>query len=246
MDSTFDDLFDSLFISPEQQTEEPCCDDPYITESDGYLTCIHCGQMGRQVFRSDPALSFHAKKALYKRLNYFRELMYLFNNIKLSNSPKYPALVERLKGHQIVVSINKLIEGQPYEVKRWMLLEVDIVGTIRKLLRMDNSAKFYKHVYNIILDLFDFRVFNVSRKKIEEMCMQFFVLENKFKELYPQKPNMLSYKILISNLFRRNGVANYPFVLKPINHLDVQCLLSPIWHPTMHASIESSEETCDS
>ena len=226
----FDDLFDSLFKSPENSNQpEECCNDPYVILDNGNMTCTNCGQIGQPVFQSEPEAVYQCRVACYKRANYFRELLYLFSNVKLSNSPKYPELIRVLKEHKIVLAINGLIKGEPYEFKLWVLLEIDITTTMRSILRMIGMSKFYKHIYNIILDVFDFRVFNISRKKIEEMTTQFYLIEKAFKQLYPGKPNMLSYKVTISHLFRRNGIINYPFILKPINYKDVFCLLSPVF-----------------
>lgn len=223
----FDAIFDSIFTQAPTPKEE-CCEDPYVSEDNGYLTCHNCGQQLQQVFKADPFILATNKEQIYKRLNYFRELLYLFSNIKLSNSPNYQPVVERLKAHSIVESIKRLTEGQAYEFVRWVMLDIDIVQTIRKLLLMDGSAKFYKHVYNIIFDVFDFRVFNIPRRLIDKMSDQFYNVELAFQQTYPEKPNMLSYKIIIANLFRRNGIDNHEFILKPNNFNDVACLLSPL------------------
>lgn len=228
----FDALFDSLFTDPLPPPEEECCDDPYISEDNGYMTCHNCGRQSIQVFKADPFILATNKVQLYKRLNYFRELLYLFANIKRSNSPKYAPMIERLKKHPIAEAINAIIGGKPLEFVRYVLLEVDIVQTVRKLLLLDGSSKLYKHVYNIILDLFSFQVFDLPRRKILPMCDQFFNLEMSFRKAYPGKPNMLSYKVIIAHLLRRNGIDNHPFVLKPNNYNDVACLLSPILNET--------------
>jgi hypothetical protein len=226
---TFDELFDELFdVYGYILEQEPCCENPYESLEDGYLVCRNCGTVGQSVYLSDPnELSTHYR-SFYKRLNYFRELLYLFSNIKTSSSEYYPALINQLKNHQTIIAIKDDFFGESDEYKRNMLLKVDIVSTLRRILLEMNKSKFYKHIYNIILDLFDFKTFDIPRMQIIDLCGQFYNVEILFKRLYPTKSNMLSYKVILKQLFIRNDIKNYDFILKPNNHNDVLCLLSPV------------------
>jgi hypothetical protein len=225
----FDELFEELFDTYGHILEqEPCCENPYESLEDGYLICRNCGTIGQTIYMSDPnELSMHYR-SFYKRLNYFRELIYLFTNIKLSSSEYYPILINQLKNHQTIIAINNSINNESYDYKRYILLKVDIINTIRRILLEMNKSKFYKYIYNIILDLFNFKTFDISRLQIINLCGQFYNIEILFKRLYPNKSNMLSYKVIIKQLFIRNDIKNYEFILKPNNHNDVLSILNPI------------------
>lgn len=225
--TNFDVLFDELF-GERIREKEGCCIDPDESLDNGYLVCRNCGIVGQPVYLPDPQSLAGFYKSCYKRMNYFRELLYLFTNAKTSSSEHYPTLISELKQHPTVRAIRHHVVGKSYGCKRSVLLDLDIVGTLRRVLLEMNKSRFYKHIYNIILDVFGFKTFDIPRMQVIHLCGQFYNLEILFRRLYPTKPNMLSYKVILKQLFIRNGVENHEFVLKPSNHNDVLTLLSPV------------------
>ena len=135
-----------------------CCENQNIRNISGQLTCIHCGQVIGEDFKSE-YINFHAnlfkiyKKTVYNRkyhLSHTLDQIILKNKVEISCSTNF-------KIHKIFVEINKILPQINGKRKRIISLKY-LLHRILQLMKIDSSqieltkSKKTMKLYNVYWD----------------------------------------------------------------------------------------------
>lgn len=211
----FDQLLAQINNTDNNPTEDltDCCDNPDIRNDNGTDVCISCGQVQAYTFIS---FEYCPQKQLYKRKSYFREKYKLLTGVKLSNSPQYQPLIDSLRKDKMVLNIINNISKLDYNGRSKYFVKHNIVRRIRNLIK-NRSSRFYKHVYNIIYDLFDFKCFNIQSRYLDILTTEFINFEIAYRKVFKTKRNLFSYNIIIKLLLHKHNIGNIDLLVLPKN-----------------------------
>lgn len=205
-----------------------CCKEPYMQYDSGISTCINCGL----VDCSDREISIPVQleyemstKQCYLRKSYFKEKLRLLACINFSMSPNYKPLLHKLNNLKAINRIKNHIRGKIKKDIIQFFIDINLVDVLRNILKKIHAVKFYKHIYNIIFDIFDIKVFNINERLIDSLTYEWIIFETNFRRLFPSKHNMINYNVILYNLFRRNKIRNYKMLVLPLNKKNIQKII---------------------
>ena len=151
-----------------------CCENQNIRDISGQLTCIHCGQVIGEDFKTE-YINFHAnlfkiyKKTVYNRqyhLSHTLDQIILKNKVEISCSTNF-------KIHKIFVEINKILQQINGKRKRIISLKY-LLHRILQLMKIDSSqieltkSKKTMILYNVYWD----KIMDVIGPKIMHIINQ--------------------------------------------------------------------------
>jgi hypothetical protein len=202
-----------------------CCSNTVMRYENGMSTCINCGLVDmndREVlfpFQQQYELTV---KQCYMRKSYFKEKLRLLACINFSKSPLYQPLLRKLNKISTINKIKNAIEGKGRKYIIQLFIDVNLVNMLRDMLKRLNYSKLYKHIYNIIFDVFGVKVFDINEQLIDKLTYDWIKFETNFRRLMPMKHNMVNYNVILYNLFRRHKIANYKMLVLPLNKKNIQ------------------------
>ena len=151
-----------------------CCENQNIRDISGQLTCIHCGQVIGEDFKTE-YINFHAnlfkiyKKTVYNRkyhLSHTLDQIILKNKVEISCSTNF-------KVHKIFVEINKILPKINGKRKRIISLKY-LLHRILQFMKIDSSqieltkSKKTMKLYNVYWD----KIMNIIGPKIMHIINQ--------------------------------------------------------------------------
>jgi hypothetical protein len=187
-------------IEQKQKTEKDdfsvCCgQETVIIES--YRTCKTCGRCQEEFIYIIQTESIRKnKRVLYKRVSYFKHLMYLYSCNKLSNSPKYNNVLSVLKNE-----------------------DFDSIQDLRAIMKKHKFNKFYPCIYLLYRDIKKERLITLSRSQIDQLINLFVKVERYFQKNNKIRKAMYSYNLLINRMLYHLKYAFYEYVPVPISNL---------------------------
>ena len=148
-----------------------CCENQNIREISGQLTCIHCGQIVGEDFKTE-YINFHAnlfkiyKKTVYNRkyhLSHTLDQIILKNKVEISCSTNF-------KIHKIFLEINKILPQINGKRKRIINLKY-LLHRILQLMKIDSSQielikskktmKLYNVYWSNIMDIIGPKIMHI-------------------------------------------------------------------------------------
>jgi virulence-associated protein VapD len=191
------ELFDQ--IEQKQESKDDfimCCNEPTVI-IDSYRTCKTCGRCKEEFIYIVQTKSIRKnKRVLYKRISYFKHLMYLYSCNKLSNSPKYNNVLSVLKNE-----------------------DFDSIQDLRAIMKKHKFNKFYPSIYLLYRDIKKERLIILTRPQIDKLIHLFVKVERYFQKNNKIRKAMYSYNLLINRMLYHMKYAFYEYVPVPISNL---------------------------
>lgn len=210
-------IFDTLLPEPTTDHKQ-CCSTPDDRESDGFVSCVSCGAVKRTLYTLTYSELCQIKyKQYYKRISYFREKLKLLGNIKYSNNPDYTTLINRLTTDKLIVQTKTAIKGMSDQATIIFLNKTRFVKQLKKKIFLMKRSKFYKYIYNIILDTTGFKCFHIRPIYLHQLSMEWTQFEMLFKKTYPNTRNMISYNVILKLFLQKYNIKNHELITLPKN-----------------------------
>lgn len=216
--------FDTLLMlyDTREQKINTCCNNPNIIIDINYNVCTNCGAISNYHMQPDINYdSFQYKKQLYVRKSYFREKFKLLTCVKHSNSPKYKNLINLLKNDSYIKKVKTEIKELDDEEIRNHLIKNNFLYDLRLKIKEMKYTKMYKYIYNIIYDLYGFKCVYIPVRYLDKMTNEWLKFETCYKQIYPNKRNMICYNVIIRLFLKKYNINYYEFIILPKNKMKV-------------------------
>lgn len=171
-------------IAPKKEPTDDfttCCDNPTVI-IDTFRTCQVCGKCIEEfiyIIQSD-SLSLKSR-AIYKRISYFKHLLFSFSCRKISNSKLYDKAVNHLKNEKF-----------------------ETVQELRILMKKNKYHKLYPFIFVLYRDIKGQILIDLTHKQIDLLCNYFKKLEIHCRKI----KKFFSYNLIINRLLFH---LKYPF-----------------------------------
>jgi hypothetical protein len=204
-----------------------CCICPSVCLDGCYMVCINCGQVDTSIiiYQNNFDQQRLCKVQYYKRLSYFREKLKLLGCIKRCNNPKYDVLIDKLKRTDFIINILKTIKNKDNDYIIKYFVEYEVIRNIRNLIRSIGYSKLFKFIYCVILDIFNFNCFHIHNKDLEQLTVEWVYFEIRFKKLYPNATNMVSYNTILKYLLIKHNIPNQELLILPNNEIKIKHMI---------------------
>lgn len=180
------DIFDVLDMYYDDPVSEPddiaCCNDVDIRDIDGFMTCVGCGTVGRNVYVVSPYDDNFTIKTYtpYKRMNHF--------DLKLRE------LQGKLIPHSYILQMFDCFD------------KIDL-KQIKKILKGVDYKKKNRYIYYIYEYVNKTPVFKFSNDQIMQFKKDFSFINKKFVEYSDKgRKNIFNYHLIIKHILIKNGL----------------------------------------
>jgi hypothetical protein len=186
------------------QTKCNQCESINIDEIDGYNTCTDCGCM--DIYHPKYILSYksltngsmvYKSKIVYKRLDYFTELLKCMTVRKINYDKCVIKFVNKIKQKK-----------KKYNLK-----------TLKRLMKQNNLQMYNKYLYSIYYLIYDKKLINISLQKYNMLINDFKKL-NRLYKLKVNKRNMINYKLVMFQLFKTRKIST-KYLLLPKSFINL-------------------------
>jgi hypothetical protein len=173
------------------------CQSTNLKPLDGHFTCFDCGCIGVQMyvyssFTKDIDYAYPIKTiTIYKRLKYFTKLI---KNIRGQNIPDG-------KLHQRIVS---KIKNRPFRS----------VKELRAIFRQRQLSQYYDYLYYYWWYFKKTHLIPITNNDARALIQRFNQFEIKYRQLFPNKRNIINYHFIIKKLLTEMGYGQYTRYLK--------------------------------